>query len=201
MLISLFTGIAAFAIYSGIRQDKDIVEFTSEDPLELPDEPGTPEEVSAVRKKLEGFKSSIREKQPATLQLSTKDVNILVHNETALMEIRDMVYFDAITPEGITGRISLPLNRLAFWKPRRYLTGTFAMTLEASPGRLFLRLKGIDSPGKDIPAGFIERIGQDDLLNPYKNDDNEDIYESIQSATMADGSVSIESKPVEAVNK
>lgn len=195
MLIPLFTGAACFAIYSGIRQDRDIVGFTSEYADVLPDEPGAPEEVSAVRAKLESFQNSIRDGQPATLELTPRDVNILIHNETALMEIRDMIYIDSITPEVITGRTSLPINRLAFWKPRRYINGTITMTLEASPGRLFLRLKDIQSPGKQIEPGFIERIAQDDLLDPYKDDDNEDIFSAIQSATMNDGSVTIIASP------
>ena len=196
LALALFTGVMAWAIYAGIRQDRDIAKFTVEQQLELPDEPGTPAEVAAVRAKLSGFKSAIRDKKPARLELTTSDLNILIHNETALMEIRDMIYFDTITPEAITGRISMPMRRLAFWKPNRYLNGTAVMVAEAAPGKLFLRLKDIEAPGKEIPRGFIERIGQDDLLAPYKNEDNEDIYEAIQSATMKDGSVVIESQPV-----
>ncbi len=195
MIIALFSGVAAFAIYSGVKQDRDIVGFTYEQALDLPDEAGSTDELEAVRAKLESFQSAIRNMQPSTLELSPQDVNILIHNETALMEIRDMVYFDSVTPEAITGRTSMPLNRLAFWKPRRYLNGTITMELEASPGRLFLRLKGIDAPGKDIPAGFIERIAQDDLLDPYKNEDNEDIFKAIESVTMNDGSVTIKADP------
>jgi len=195
MIIALFTGVAAFAIYSGIKQDRDIVGFTYEKALELPDEAGSPEELEAVRAKLESFQSEIRAQQASTLELSPRDVNILIHNQNALMDIRDMIFFESVTPEGITGRISLPLNRLAFWKPRRYLNGKFTMALEASPGRLFLRLRGIDAPGKDIPAGFVERIAQDDLLDPYKNEENEDIFFAIESAAMTDGAVTIKADP------
>jgi len=195
LIIALFSGVAMFAIYSGIKQDRDIVGFTYEQPLELPDEAGSTEELEAVRAKLESFQSAIRNKQPSTLELSPQEVNILIHNETALMEIRDMVYFDSVTPEAITGRISLPLNRLAFWKPRRYLNGNFTMALEASPGRLFLRLRGIEATGKDIPAGFVERIAQDDLLDPYKNDENEDVFFAIESSSMNEGSVTIKADP------
>jgi hypothetical protein len=195
MLLSLFTGAAIFGIYSGVRQDRDIVGFTSESPLDLPDDAGTPEELNTIRAKLESFKKLIRSGEEATLELTPRDVNILIHNETAFIEIRDMIYFDSVTPETITGRTSLPLNRLAFWKPRRYLTGKIIMALEASPGKLFLRLKDIESPGKEIQEGFIERIAQDDLLDPYKNDDNEDIFTAIHSASMNEGSVTIVAKP------
>lgn len=195
--LALFTGAIAYALWAGIRQDRDIAKFTTEQRLELPDEPGTAEQVTAVRAKLEQFKKTIRESKPASLEITAADLNILVRNDTALIEIRDMIYFDTITPEAITGRLSMPLRRLAFWKPNRYLNGTITMTVEASPGKLFLRLKSIEVPGKEVPPGFIERIAQDDLLDPYKNDDNEDIYTSVQSATMRDGAVTIESEPVE----
>jgi hypothetical protein len=196
LALSLFTGAIFYAIWAGIRQDRDIAKFTTDQRMELPDEPGTPEQVAAVRAKLDGFKKTIRESKPASLELNVADLNILVRNETALIEIREMVYFEAITAGEITGRIAMPLRRLAFWKPC-FLNGTFTMKVEAAPGQLFLRLEELNVPGKEIPPGFIERIAQDDLLNPYKNDDNEDIYLTIQSATSMDGSVTIESKPVE----
>lgn len=201
MILALFSGVAFFAIYSGLKQDKDIVRFTEEKALELPDEPGTPEEVAAVREKFATFTKTIRENEPATLQLTCRDINILIHNNIEFKEIRDMIYFDSVTPEAITGRTAWPLRRLFWWKPNRYMNGTITLKLEASRGRLFLRLVNIDSPGNEIPEGFIERIAQDDLLNPYKNEDNEDVYESIDSATMNDGSVTIVSKPVEGKKK
>ena len=197
MGLALFSGIIFYALWAGIKQDRDIDKFTVEEPLQLPDEPGTPEEVAATRAKLDLFAKTIADKQPATLELTTADLNILVRNQTALIDIREMIYFDKITPEAITGRVSMPLNRLAFWKPKRYLNGDFTMQVEAAPTQLFLRLEKLDVPGKEIPEGFIERIAQDDLLAPYKNEDNEDLYATIQSASMNDGSVTIESEPID----
>ena len=197
LAFALFSGIIVYAISAGIRQDRDIAKFTTDQPLDLPDEPGTPEEVAVTRAKLDAFQKAVADRVPTTLELTVADLNILVRNETALIEIRDMIYFEEITPEKITARVSMPMNRLAFWKAKRYLNGNFVMAVEASPGQLFLRLRDITVPGKEIPPGFIERIGQDDLLNPYKNEDNEDLYATIQSAKMNQGSVTIESQPVE----
>ncbi|MFT5109560.1 MAG: hypothetical protein ACI8XO_002620 [Verrucomicrobiales bacterium] len=195
-MIVFFVGIITAFLYVGSLQDKDIVKFTDEEAVKLPDDSGTADEVTALRKKLDTFKETIRAKQPATLELSTRDLNLLVHNETSLIEIRDMIYFDEISPEFITGRTSMPLNRFPPWKPRRYLNGTITMKLEVSPGRLFLRLIDIKAAGKEVEPGFVERIAQDDLLDPYKTDENKDLYDSIQTASMNDGSITIQSRPI-----
>jgi len=194
--IALFSGILFFGIWTGTQMNRDIAKFASDDPVEIPSEIGTPEQVKQARAKLDEFKTTIRAGKPATLTVTASDINILIHNNTEFSALRGIVFIDSITPETISGQTSWPVRKLSF-SGKRYINGNITMKAEAAPGKIFVRLVSLEVPGKEVPAGFVERVSQNDLLSPYKNEDNEDIFETIQSATMGDGFVTITSEPIE----
>ncbi len=201
LLFAMIGGIATYGIYSGVQQDKDIALFASEIQEALPVEQTSHEEVRETRKRLTDFAASAASGKPATLTLSARDLNTLVHNEAALTQVRGTVFFESIKDDRVQTRIALPMNRIAFWKKPRYLNGRAILKVESGDGRIFFRIESMDIPKATPPEGFVERMSQSDLLAPYKKDDEQKkVFEnSLLSARIdnEEGTIIVEAKPKE----
>lgn len=199
LLFAMVGGIAAYGIYSGVRQDKDIAVFASEIQEALPTEKASHEEVLDVRKRLSNFATASAAGKPATLTLSAHDLNTLVHNEIALEQVRGTVYFESIKDDRVQTRIALPINRIAFWKQPRFLNGTAILNVESGDGRIFFRIESMEIPKATPPVGFVERMAQSDLLAPYKDDDEQKlVFENSKLSARIDnatGTIIVEAKP------
>lgn len=198
LAMAMFAGIAGYGIYAGITQDKDIATFASEDKMELPKVEATAKQVTDVRERLEAWTKSAKSLQPAELRLTAHDLNTLVDNNTALIESRGTIYFDDIKDERIHAQISLPINRIAFWKDPRHLNGTCTIKLESGDGRIFVRFDTFDIPKAAPNPGFIERMQQSDILAPYKSDkDLEKIFNKNALSIRIEGdAIVVETKPL-----
>ncbi len=201
LLFAMIAGIASYGIYSGVRQDKDIAVFASEIQEALPVEPTSHEEVLDTRKRLADFADASAGGKPATLALSARDLNTLVHNESALAQVRGTVFFESIKDDRVQARIALPMNRIAFWKKPRYLNGRAVLAVESGDGRIFFRIESMEIPKATPPEGFVERMAQSDLLAPYKKDDEQKkVFENSNLSARTDneaGTIIVEATPKE----
>ncbi|MEM0896762.1 MAG: hypothetical protein AAGJ79_07725 [Verrucomicrobiota bacterium] len=184
MAFAMFSGIAAYGIWAGLKQDGDIAQFTDETRIAVPSDPGTAEEWNALKARLREFESRALQKAPARLELSVRDLNLAIANSDLLLESREMIFFEKIHEGGIDARISMPINRIAFWKEPRYLNGTALLAIESNELQLFVRMKDVEVPGKTVEEGFIERLAQSNLLAPYKGENAplEKVLDAISSA-------------------
>ena len=99
--LAMFTGIASYAIWAGLKQDRDIAKFTDEKRTPVPSDSGTTEEWNALKARLQAFeKSSVEADKPATLELTPRDLNLMVSNSTLLLDSREMVYFESVDKDG-----------------------------------------------------------------------------------------------------
>ncbi|MEM9479048.1 MAG: hypothetical protein AAGA58_05220 [Verrucomicrobiota bacterium] len=198
MAFAMFTGIATYGIWAGIKQDRDIATFTDKARIPVPSELGTAEEWTSLKARMKDFEAkALQGVEAARLELGIRDLNLAVANSDLLLESREMVYFKNIEKEGLRVAISMPINRIAFWKEPRYLNGTGLIVIESSETQLFLRMKTVESPGKTIEKGFIERLAQSDLLAPYKAEDAplEKVIKAITSVKIDGDKVIIEADP------
>lgn len=174
LLGSFFIGILIAGILIGSQMSKDIESFTDESPKEVPAERGTPEELAAIRDRILGFLESIHHspQTPAELQLSTRDLNVLVANDNYLGDLRGTIHFrELIAPDIIKTERSRPMSHIKFWKPRRYLNARMNYRLAAQEGNISIFVRSIKMDGKTIPDYFLQKFKSQDMLEPYKNDE------------------------------
>ncbi len=200
LAFSMLGGIASYGIYSGIRQDRDIAAFTHESPRELSTTEIDKSRFSEVEKRLSDFAVAGKSGKQNSFSLTADDLNLLVAEKPALEKVRGTVWFTGIENERIRAEIAMPMNRLAFWKPPRYLNADCTMKVESAEGRIFLRFDEFDiQTDNPVPEGFLERMRQSDLLAPYKsNEDLEKLFESRLSSRIEGNAIITETKPADA---
>ncbi len=196
LLGAFFVGIVINFVVSGIRHYDTLAKFTDEEPIEIPEERGTEAEVQAIRAKVAAFRKGATGGGPVDLSLTAKDMNVLIANDAYLADIRGTVYFEGIGDDGvITARISRPMAKILFWKPRRYLNGEMTLKVEAAPGRVFLRVVDVKPPAGQFDPKILDFWKTQDQLEPYKNDESfAEILEKIQAASPGGGAITFTTK-------
>ena len=192
LLLAFFTGAMIFAIVQGGRMYKEMLSFTEDEPVEIPADRGTPEELKAIREKVAAFIKAVTPKEPplTELVLSARELNILIANDNYLADIRGRFYIDDISDGLIHTRASRPRRHLVFWKPKRYLNAEIDLRPEAAEGQFFLRVADVRIDNGTIHEGILSYMRTEDLLEMYKNDERfEDIVKKINSARIENGSL------------
>ncbi len=193
LIFMLFSGALVYGIVAGVRMYGEVASFTDDYAAELPEEKGTPAELSAAKAKVEGFIEAVEPNAPplAELALSARELNILIANHSYLGDLRGALFVEEITPAGLLRtKVSRPIPQIVFWKPRRYLNGEIDYRPEAREGNFFLRVAEVRAPGKEIAPGILEYMRTEDLLTPYKEDERfEAVMKKINSVRVEGGAV------------
>ena len=174
LLGAFFIGILIAGILIGNQMSKDIESFTDESPEDVPVERGTPEELAAIRARITGFLDRIHSSShaPAELQLSIRDLNVLVANDNYLGDLRGTIHFREFTaPDILKTERSRPMSHIKFWKPRRYLNAEIDYKLASQEGNISLFTQAISIDGREIPDYFLQKFKSQDMLAPYKKDE------------------------------
>lgn len=157
-----------FSIWVPIRQGKEIVKFTKEEPIpvEVEDIPSREIDVRNLVERLEVFRSDLSDNETeAEIALSADDINLAIAHFDALKELRGTFRVTSISDEALNVDICYQLNgppRLAkdgedgpITSDPRYLVAKMKATPQLGSRELALRVDGLDADGADIPDGFM----------------------------------------------
>ena len=174
LLGAFFIGILIAGVMIGSRMARDIESFTDESPEKIPVERGTPGQLQDIRDRVVDFLGKINSStpEPAELRLSTRDLNILIANDSYLADLHGTIHFTELTtPDMIRTQRTRPMSHIKFWKPRRYLNAFMDYRLVPQEGNISLFVVKIKIDGKEVPGYFLKKFQSQDMLEPYKNDE------------------------------
>lgn len=193
LLGAFFIGILIAGILIGSKMAQDIESFTDEFPGKIPVERGTPGQLAVIRGRVVDFLDKINSNPPAPaeLQLSVRDLNVLIANDTYLADIRGTIHFtEFAAPDMLRTQRTRPMSHIKFWKPRRYLNAFMDYRLVSQEGNISLFVHDIKIDGKEVPDYFLNKFKSQDMLKPYKNDERFlEALKKLKSAWIEDGKV------------
>ncbi len=196
-IIVVFTLVLAWTAYTGYTQNREIDKFTQNIKGDLNVNYRDADTVFKLRARVREFSETVRNGQPATLELSPADLNDLVGHEDRLMDMRELVSFHEIDGTIIKGRIIFPMQQLPFFGEKlRYLNADVDFRPELIKGQPMLRIIDVKpANGTEIPEGFLNSISDNmNLLGPFRDDKQlKPIVKRLKSITIANGRVVIHS--------
>lgn len=174
IIASLMGGFVTWTIYSGLRQDKEIGEFTVDRADPVPVAEVSPSEREELTQKLTGFATAAREGRPASLSLTVSELNALIvlAGDAGIADYRGMVKFTGLDPatQTLLADLCWPLNRLPFsGQGKRYLTGqgSFKPSISA-PATFEVHIDTLSIPGRTVSTGFLNSLRTWPWLNLAK---------------------------------
>ena len=192
-------GVVINIVVTGVRTVEEIIPYTDDKPISIPEEKGTENEVKNVNAKIDEFKKQLNSsgQKITELALSVNELNILISNHSYLSDLKGAYFFKSISSEGSIRLIcSRKIRKFLPWKDRRYWNGEMELFLEAMNGKVFLRVKNLTREnGSTMPKKIVEKWSSQDQLEMYKNDDSFSNYtKKINSARFEKNKVIISTK-------
>jgi len=193
--VLVFASLITFSIWTGIRQNQAIDEFTDENPDKLPVERLEENAAAGLDAGLRALGNAARAGTAAELRLDAAQLNHLIATDPALAELRGQLHIERISGSTISCRMSYPMNTLPWSNTRRFLNARLELRPELSEGEPVLRVAAITVPGRDLPAWFrdyfsiyqpLERTIRDDRFAPY--------IRQLSSFDLADGRLVVRTK-------
>ena len=176
LLSAFMIGVVINIVVTGVRTVEEIIPFTDDKPISIPEEKGTENEVKNVNAKIDEFKKQLNSsgQEITELALSVNELNILISNHSYLSDLKGAYFFKSISSEGSIRLIcSRKIRKFLPWKDRRYWNGEMELFLEAMNGKVFLRVKNLTPEnGSTMPKKIVEKWSSQDQLEMYKNDDS-----------------------------
>lgn len=169
----VFGGIIAWSAYSLITQDKAIAVFTVDEPEKMPVVEITPEAKATLTKRFTDFAAAVAAGQGAELSLSVAELNAMLTMapDSGYGTYTELLRFEKTDPtkSTITGRISLPMNRLKFWEgKKRYLNGHATFLVYVHEEGIDAKVVDIKVPGKEVAEGFVAGMEIWPWVAPYR---------------------------------
>ncbi len=151
-------------------------DFTRATPIELKQVDYTEDEEDIIQTKFDDFKNAIDKGQDCKIELSEREVNILiVSNSDADFKLDDKVRV-IIEDNKLKGEISVPIPDLPGWVPfpnGRYFTGNAGLDIYASDGALSIILTSFKLGEEELPAEVIKELSKKNLADDlYKKPEN-----------------------------
>ena len=199
LLSAFMIGVVINIVVTGIRTIEEIIPYTDDKPISVPEEKGTENEVKNINTKIDSFIKQLNssEQEMTDLDLSVKELNILISNHSYLSDLKGAYFFKSISSDGSIKLIcSRKIRKFLPWQDRRYWNGEMELFLEAEDGRVFLRVKNLTpNNGSTMPNKIVEKWLSQDQLEMYKNDDSFSNYtKKINSARFEKNKVIISTK-------
>lgn len=171
--VVVFGGLVTWVVYSLLSQDRQISEFTVDEPAPLSAVILAPDARAALDKKLAEFSAAAKSGQAATLSLTVPELNTLIVNapDTGSGSYRDMIRIRATDPQrqALIADVCLPMNRAKFWEgKKRYLIGDAVFVVSVTEEGVDAKVIDVKVPGKDVPAGFIGVFASFGWVAPYR---------------------------------
>lgn len=173
MAVLIFGGIITWSAYSLLSQDKQISQFTQDEPVKLDAAELPAEQKAGLVQRLTSFGDDITAGRAASLKLSIAELNALpaMAPQSDYGSYAGMVLLEKANPADntLSGRICLPLNRLKFWEgKKRYLVGEASFLAHVNAEGVDAKVVAVKVPGKEVPQGFVNNMEVWTLLAPYR---------------------------------
>lgn len=173
----------AWGIYTFVKQNAAIDEFTVADPITLEFTLPDPATTATLHARLREFSAV----PPSPLVLSAADLNNIVTTEPRLENLRGMLRFDSIGDGLVHASISFPLRSLGT-SGFRYLNGAMTFLPNVVDGQFIMDLKSITVPDREVATGFISnyrhsRYLENLFFRPFEEDKK--LWPVIASVTTA----------------
>ena len=172
-----------------------VQKYTAEAPLELPTVQYEPEELAALKTKMESFEKAIDEGDPSTreIEISADDINALIANEETLKGKA----FVKIEEGKLVGDVSFPVDKIPGGKGR-YFNGSATLDASMEGGVLIEPLTDAEVNGEKLPQQFIDAMANENLAKEmYKNPENAKTMRRFEDIRIEDDKVILTLKPVE----
>lgn len=196
---AFFIGIVINIVVNSSRHAKALIPLTSNEGVEVQSESGTDEEVTELKARVKTFIDAVNNsaKPKAELQMTTRDLNILISNHAYLLDIRGVYFFEEfVEPDLMRAKTSRAMRKMLPWHERRYMNGEIEFRVESAPGKVFVRVNRMQLDKGELPANMLAAWQVQDELKLYKNDDAfAGVIAKIQSAVIKDGVLVISTVP------
>ena len=168
-----FGGMAAWVLYSGYEQDRQISAFTVTEAPALENPQPSAQEKDALKARLTEFSKTVNGGQPAKFTFSLSELNILVTlcSEAGVADYRGVVRFTGMdsAAQVLKANVRWQMNNLPFTERKdRFLVGKADFKPDLDTKSLEVRIIKVDVPGKQVSEGFLHQLEQWPWLNLAK---------------------------------
>ena len=173
MLVMVF--LVVFSTVTLFRQFREISKFTADRPLpvEISKLEDREDALVSLAERLEAFRHQLTQPTPASLELTTEDINLCIAAFDPLKELRGTFRVREILPDGRmqidisfqlngTPRLSKPGESGWIQSDPRYLNASLMAKPALLKHEIVLQIESIQVPNASVPAEF---IGQ---MSPYR---------------------------------
>jgi hypothetical protein len=194
VVVILLGAIGSIVAYKGMKVFvlKMAEQYTDSKPGELPKVDASSDEVDALLKRVQEFTGAIRDGQPASaLELTSKDINLLIQNHPDWKEMAGKVY---ISMEGdkIKGQTSIPLDAISRMLKGRWLNASAVFRAEMTAGRLLVFIDSVSINGKTPPDEFMKSFRTVNFAeNANKDPKAAAVLGKLESLSVQDGTLRI----------
>lgn len=193
--IVVFGGLVTWVVYALLSQDRQISQFTVDQPASLGAVTLAPDARAALDKKVADFSAAASSGQPAALTLTVSELNFLIVNAPDPGSYREMIRIRATDPQrqALIADVCLPMNRAKFWEgKKRYLIGEAAFVVSVTKEGLDANVADVKVPGKEVPAGFVGAFANFGWVAPYRTiEPIGSILKNIKKATVTPEGVTL----------
>ncbi|HUF61260.1 MAG TPA: hypothetical protein VMN36_04230 [Verrucomicrobiales bacterium] len=195
------TLLGTYLVHTGLEQNRQIDGFTAGNPLALPVDYSSPEEMVILRAKLEHFASEAEAGREVAISLSTQDINDLIGHEDRLFELRGKVVFTGIS-DALEARISLPMRTVFQGGRHRWLNGDIRLQPALRDDLVTLDVVSLNPDHGAAPDGFVSLLRSilseyGNYLRPYADDKRlGPVFASINRVELEAGQVWVHSRGV-----
>jgi hypothetical protein len=165
----LITGFFAYR-FANRKLDEFVTDYTAAAPAALPKTQMAPEQLRALRDRVDQFTDALEQGREAQLILSAEEINALIENEPEFEHLRDKFYV-FIEEDRIKSLVSYPLTELPLKRvSERYLNGTVTWNVALRNGVLTIRIEAVEVNEKPLPAEFMKLIQSENLAGEFVDD-------------------------------
>lgn len=176
--------------YYGIRSAVSglVAEYSSEDPIAVPEVQMSNEEIWALRGRIRDFGDHIDQGVPAEpLVLTQEEINALIQDAMDKKGRNGRLYV-RIVGRQLEGDVSIPLGEISDDFAGRYLNGKARISAGVVGDRLVAHLEDVKIGDKYVPDQIRERISRENLLkDAYDDPEARQYLTRLDSIEIGDG--------------
>lgn len=191
LLVVLVGLIALGVMLKGRLEDfleNEVAEFVSDEPVELAEMEVDSETIDSVIVRFDNFRRSVTEAAgaPARLELSSRDINILIAHYPEFSAAADKVRVK-LEEETIAAQVSFPLGDIVPVVGGGFVNGQARFSLRVEEKVPVLFLEKLEVNGKALPQAIMAELKSEIIL-----EESEDVFGKVRSIVVHDGKLIIE---------
>ncbi len=195
VILAMVVFLISVSVYSYYDYKNAFVEFSQENitPTEIADS-SDPASIKTLADKFSSFGSLVKEKQPASMELTKDEINLAIAHFDKLAEFRKTLFVTEITDTHIEARSSFPVN--VGFDGIRHFNGKLYLKPVIAQGSIFPIVdKAEADTGNLVPEKVLEAIPVL-MFAGYRNDETiKNIFHKITKVELKDGKLLISSDP------